>query len=114
MSEQAEYSPNVFVKPPRVPDRVLGTPLRDPNGRIVGPQWLSPWGSGGYAGGWIPTQGFDVRDMRDPTQVGKEYLRQRGEEQLCDGSIHCKAQRHIHGCFMDYGICDHPEEHKHA
>ena len=29
----------------------------------------------------------------------------------CDGSKTCKAGRHTHGCHVDYGNCDSPDEH---
>lgn len=30
----------------------------------------------------------------------------------CSGGYICHADTHIHGCFSDYGSCDHPEEHR--
>lgn len=29
----------------------------------------------------------------------------------CDGSPHCGAAKHVHGCFADTGNCDEPREH---
>ncbi len=29
----------------------------------------------------------------------------------CDGSPHCSATRHVHGCYADTGNCDDPSDH---
>lgn len=29
----------------------------------------------------------------------------------CTGDRRCLADRHIHGCYADFGYCDSPEEH---
>ena len=39
-----------------------------------GGKHLLPWGSKGYDPNWEPVVGKDIRDLRDPEEVGKEYL----------------------------------------
>lgn len=33
------------------------------------------------------------------------------EWEPCTGGYDCQAERHVHGCWADYGHCDQPREH---
>lgn len=57
--------PNVFTKPERLPDVMVGK-----SGLIY------PWGESGYHkdGWWVPPECEDRRDMRDPEALGRAYL----------------------------------------
>lgn len=60
--------PNVFKKPERLPDVMMGK-----NGFIY------PWGESGYHkdGWWVPPENEDKRDMRDPEAIGCVLLARR-------------------------------------
>jgi len=65
---------------------MIGEPVRDSaTGMVKGPKYIYPWGlsyklneitgkAEWFIPEWEPIVGEDIRDMRDPETVGKEYL----------------------------------------
>jgi len=72
----ADNTPRKYERPPRLSNISLSpNPIRDPNTWLpIGPKYIYMFGPNGYEKDWVPVVGEDKRDLRDPEEVGKEYL----------------------------------------